>query len=243
MRHAAEELARVVPDGARFATARDFPSEIGRTGMIEPPFWLARVSGRDTINGFNLEATSTAVALGGVDALSKGAPEEAANRLARLGVTHVVTTSDAQVTRLTGSGRFAVVWQEEPMAVLAVVAPPGEPQPSSLLSADVPLDGALTDANPEHLRFDAAPAQPASVTVAVAWSPKWSASVDGRSAPITRTTDGLIAVQLPAGHSAIELRYGRDGWDTLGFAATVVSLAAIAAWWWRRRQPAGASVS
>jgi hypothetical protein len=34
----------------------------------------------------------------------------------------------------------------------------------------------------------------------------------------------------------VELRYGRDGWDTLGFGATVISLAALGAWWWRRRK-------
>ena len=236
MRHAAQELARVVPDGARFATARDYPSEIGRTGMIEPPFWLAQVSGRNTINGFNLEATSTAVALGGVDSLSSGPPEAAADRLARLGVTHVVTTSDAQRVRLTQSGRFALVWEEAPMAVLSVVAPSGQPDPSSLVSGSVPMTAALTDPSPEHMRFTATPSEPAAVTIAVAWSPKWRAQVGGRDAAITRTPDGLMQVQLPPGTSEIELRYQRDGWDVAGFAVSVLSIGGLVAWWWRRRR-------
>ncbi|MEY2457330.1 MAG: hypothetical protein QOK06_2424 [Acidimicrobiaceae bacterium] len=236
MRHAAEELARVVPDGARFATVRDYPSEIGRTGMIEPPFWLSQVSGRDSINGFNLEATSTAVALGAVDSLSKGLPEAAADQMVRLGVTHVVTTSDVQRGRLTASGRFALVWQQEPMAVLAVVGPADRPGPSSLLSAATPMTAALTDPSPEHLRFEATSSEPVVVTVAVAWSPKWKAAVDGRRADVTRTTDGLMQVALPAGSSTLELRYEQDGWDRLGLALTVMCLGATALWCRRRRR-------
>jgi hypothetical protein len=236
LRHAAEELARVVPAGARFATVRDYPSEIGRTGMIEPPFWLSQVSGRDSINGFNLEATSTAVALGAVDAVSKGPPAAAADQLARLGVSHVVTTSNDQLVRLVDSGRFTPVWQDPPMAVLAVIGLPGQPDPSNLLSANVPLTGALTDASPEHLRFDAEPSQPTVVTVAVAWSPKWHAKVSGRDAPIIRTPDGLMQLALPAGASTIELRYQRDVWDTLGFGLSVASVGGVIAWVRRRRR-------
>jgi hypothetical protein len=241
MRHAAQELARVVPDGARFATVRDFPSEIGRTGMIEPPFWLSQVSGRDSINGFNLEATSTAVALGAVDLVSKGSPEEAADRLARLGVTHVVTTSNEQVVRLVDSGRFTPVWQEEPMAILTVIGPHGQPAPSSLLSASVPMTGALTDPSPEGLRFVATPSQPTVVTIAVAWSPKWSAAVNGHDATVTKSTDGLLQLDLQAGTSAIELRYQRDAWDTLGFACSVLSIAGLVHWSRRRERQRAAA--
>jgi hypothetical protein len=242
MRHAAEELGRVVPDGARFATVRDFPSEIGRTGMIEPPFWLSQVSGRDSINGFNLEATSTAVALGGVDLVSSGPPVQAADRLARLGVTHVVTTSNQQLVRLVDSGRFTPVWQEEPMAILTVIGPHGQPAPSSLLSAGVPMTGALTDPSPERLRFEATPSQPTVVTIAVAWSPKWSAAVNGRDAKVIRSSDGLIQLDLPAGTSTIALRYQRDVWDTLGFALTALSIAGTVVWWRRRRRSADGSL-
>ena len=59
LRAAAEALREVVPPGARFATQRDWPAEISRTGVVHPETWLARVSGRDTLNGYNLEAVST----------------------------------------------------------------------------------------------------------------------------------------------------------------------------------------
>ncbi|HVM14630.1 MAG TPA: hypothetical protein VM287_09900 [Egibacteraceae bacterium] len=49
MLEAANELARV-PEGARFATERDFPSEIEHTKVSHPDFWLAWASGRNTLN-------------------------------------------------------------------------------------------------------------------------------------------------------------------------------------------------
>ena len=56
---AARELARLVPDGARFATERDFPAEVTRTGVVHPETWLAQASGRNSLNGFNVESSST----------------------------------------------------------------------------------------------------------------------------------------------------------------------------------------
>jgi uncharacterized membrane protein YfhO len=63
--------------------------------------------------------------------------------------------------------------------------------------------------------------------------------VDGRAVRLDHTSDGLIAVRLPAGTSTLELTYGPDGWDHAGVAIsalTVGLLAAIAARDWRRRR-------
>src|SRR4029450_13873129 len=46
LQHAAAELRRDVPDGARFVTQREYPEEVLRTGVFLPPTWLARASGR-----------------------------------------------------------------------------------------------------------------------------------------------------------------------------------------------------
>ena len=68
MYEAAERLHDLVPDGARFVTQRDFPSEIERTGVSHPDFWLARVARRNTLNIFGIESSSSAAA-GGVSEL------------------------------------------------------------------------------------------------------------------------------------------------------------------------------
>jgi hypothetical protein len=63
------------------------------------------------------------------------------------------------------------------------------------------------------------------------WFPRWSATVNGKSAPITQTDDGYMSVPISDGDSQIEIRYDVDGWDWLarlmaisGFACVVVLL-------------------
>ena len=58
LRELAVQLAAHVPDGARFVTQRDFPNERRITG-VSHPFWLPWASGRDTLNLFNIESSTT----------------------------------------------------------------------------------------------------------------------------------------------------------------------------------------
>ena len=44
---AAEQLRKIVPDGARYAMQRDYPDEIRIVGMNHPDFWMAWQSGTD----------------------------------------------------------------------------------------------------------------------------------------------------------------------------------------------------
>ena len=233
MRAAAGALAQLVPDGARFATQRDFPGEVGRTGVIHPETWLARVSGRNSLNGFNLESSSTPAAAFAPDRLDEAGPRSAARQMSRFGVTHVVTTSDELFDRLSSSGRFRPQWRDPPLAILEVVPDQGQPPPASQVSATRPIDARLRTAEPEHLEIQVDTAAPSDVTVALAWSPKWHAHLDGRPSGTRRTRDSLIAVKVPAGTTLLRLDYRPDRWDYVGPAITLLTL--IGGAWWLRR--------
>jgi hypothetical protein len=228
MRAAAAELARLVPDGARFATERDFPDEVFRTGVTHPETWLARTSGRNSLNGFNLESSSTPWVAVEPDRLEDRPPGRSADRLARLGVTHVVMTSDYQAARLTLSGHFVPAWHRSPLTILALHPRPGGPAPASLVSGPDGLNARLTAATPEHLRFGLDSAEPAAVTVALAWSPKWHGRLDGEPVELGRTFDGLVSLELPSGPHRLALDYrGGDRWDRLGVALTLLAVLAL----------------
>jgi hypothetical protein len=240
LQHAAAELRRDVPDGARFVTQREYPGEVLRTGVFLPPTWLAQASGRDSLNGWNLESSSTPEPDLEPDLyLGKRPAEMQADVLSRLGVSHVVTTGDPFADALAVSDRFELVWREPPIGIFAVRARPGQPDAATLVATGAPASARLTRADPERVRIrvDASAGTPA--TVAVAWSPKWHGRIDGRPVELGHTADGLIAVQLPAGRSTLELDYGPDGWDRLGVgisALTLVLLAASGVYWLRRHR-------
>lgn len=242
MRAAAARLGKVVPDGARFATARDYPSEIDHTGIVQPDTWLARTSGRNSLNGFNLESSSTPSPDLEPEHIASKTPEESASTIARLGVSHLVTTSDELTDRLASSPRYLVVWRSSPMAILAV-QPEGEhPPPTSLLGTDAPAGARLSRTEPEDVRIEANVSEATAATIALAWSPKWHATVNGRRVRLHANHDGLLALHLPKGRSRIELRYEPDSWDRLGIAlsaGTLVALGARAAFGVRRRRIVG----
>jgi hypothetical protein len=235
LRAAAGALRGLVPDGARFATQRDYPNEISRTGMVHPDRWLARASGRNSLNGYNLEAVSTPDAALEPETFGTVDPATSADRLARLGVSHLVITEDALAVWLTHSDRFRPVWQASPISILAVDPRPGAPPPASLLDSPVPLAAFLVDTRAERFAVEVHAEQAAPVSVAVAWSPKWHGRLDGEAIALRRTGDGLIEVDLPAGQHQLRLAYRRDGWDRLGLGLTALTVAAWALA--RRRRP------
>ena len=225
---AAAALTRLVPDGSRFATQRDFPAEIARTGVIHPEIWLARASGRHSLNGFNLESVSTPAAAFEPDQLDDRPPGVSATSLARLGVTHVVATTDALTDHLSGSERFGVVWRAPPLAILAIAPTPETPIPGSLVHATAPVEARLLRDAPEHLVIDLQSPRRVTATLALAWSPKWHGRLGGRPAPLGRTEDGLVRIDVPTGSSRLALDYRADGWDRLGGLLTVVTLLTLA---------------
>lgn len=248
LRHAAAELRRVVPDGARFVTRRELEeitdaNEIqpARLGHVQPGFWLAYASGRNSLNGFGIESSNTPGPNVEADGFALGNPPVAeADTLSRWGVSHVVTMTDALADHLAASDRFELVWREPPVAIFALHPRPGQPDPASLVATDAPASARIRRADPERLRISVDAAQSTDATVAVAWSPKWHATVDGRAVSLDRTADGLIALRLPAGTSTLELAYRPDAWDRVGVAVSALTVAALVAlggtWWLRRRR-------
>ncbi|MGH8999561.1 MAG: hypothetical protein ACRDY7_09235 [Acidimicrobiia bacterium] len=237
MLKASAQLARLVPDGARFATQRNFPGEVHRTGVVHPELWLAWASGRNSLNGFNLESSSTPRAALEPARLDDRSPVASSRALARLGVTHVVTTGTKLATELAASGHFRLTWRAPPLAILAVLPRPGFPDPASQVHTLVPADATLVDATPERMRLRVSTERPLTATVALAWSPKWHATVDGEPAALEHTGDGLVRLELGGGEHDIVLEYRSDGWDRAGPALTGLSVAAGLAWWGARRRP------
>src|SRR5205807_3296140 len=123
--------------------------------VVHPDFWFAWMSGRPTLDVFNAESSNTPEAAFEAEKIFSRPAAVEADTLARYGVTHVVTTSDAAGERLTISPRFAVVWQRPPISLLSVSARPGQPPPSSLLSTGLDADGRLTRGEAEHLVIEA----------------------------------------------------------------------------------------
>jgi uncharacterized membrane protein YfhO len=66
--------------------------------------------------------------------------------------------------------------------------------------------------------------QDARVSVAIAWSPKWHARLDGRGSSLRRAPDGLIEADVPAGDHQLHLDYRSDSWDRLGLGLTLLTL-------------------
>jgi uncharacterized membrane protein YfhO len=102
----------------------------------------------------------------------------------------------------------------------------------------VAAEARLVRAEAQHLVIEASTGQPTSATIAVAWSPKWHARVNGRAVALGRSANGLLMLSLPAGSSTIELVFRPDAWDALGATLTALALAVLAGLAWRRRRGA-----
>ncbi len=227
--HAADQIRTLVPDGARFATVRMPSDEPRLTGLTHPDFWITWATGKDTFNIFNVESSSVLDPLFAAEAVNDTDPNASdpalrADILSRLGVSHVLVINTAKATKIAGSPRLKPVWQEQTMAIYEVVAPTGQPEPGAGISANgTPLEATRRRDDPEHLHFVVTASAATPGTVALAWSPKWQASVNGRAVAVKRTTDGLVTVDLPAGESHVDLSYGSDGWDAIGRLVSVAT--------------------
>lgn len=236
MRPAARELSRLVPHGARFVTQRDFPEEIARTKLVNPDRWLAWASGENTLNSFHVTSSQTPVAAYESEHIVDRPPDVVADALSRLGVTHLVTVSDEAAAHIAISARFVPVWRSSPLTIFSLSARPGQPEPSSLIATDVPTRAQLSRFSPEHIVIDVEPQTATTATVAVGWSPKWHARLDGEPVELSKAPDGLLQLTLPAGAHRLTLDFDPDVWDYLGMLITLSTIVACAGWIWRRRR-------
>ena len=242
MHEAAQELARVVPEHARFATQREFPSEITRTNMIHPDRWLAWASGRNTLNIFHATSSVAAGPSFETDHIVDRPPDAVAQSLSRYGVTHLVTVSDAAADQIATSSRFTQVWRGSPLAIFALSPNPGQPDPADLLTADGPVSARILEAEPEKLVIEAAAGQPVRAQVAVTWSPKWHARVDGRPVRLDRSEQGIMVLSMPEGTHRVVLTFGLDIWDRLGILISLATAGLGCGWLWRHRRSRSAGV-
>jgi hypothetical protein len=235
---AAAALRRLVPPGSRYVAVREYPHDQVVTRVLHPDLWLGWAAGRWSLNTFNIEASSTPDAGLLAEQMLHLPPDRVADLLENYGVSQVVTTSTGAFAHLAASARFTVSWSEPPLAILAVAPRPGHPEPASLLATDGPGQAQILHAGSQNLTLTAEVPAPTAATIAVAWSPNWRATVDGRHLTLRRGAHGLVALALPAGRHTIRMRYGSDGWDRLGLLLSLATLMGLLGWWRRRRRRA-----
>jgi uncharacterized protein DUF6541 len=74
----------------------------------------------------------------------------------------------------------------------------------------------------------------AVVVLKSTFSPRWQATVDGKSAPTQMVAPALVGVRVPAGHHTVVFRYRNFSGSILLIAAAVLGLIAIEVVWRRR---------
>ena len=94
------------------------------------------------------------------------------------------------------------------------------------------------------LRIEVDAAATAMVTIAQAAAPGWRAEVDGKPATLWRANHAFQAVEVPAGHSSVVLRYSERTWPA-GIALTLASGVVCALLWcrWKQQPPPGLAAS
>ncbi len=121
----------------------------------------------------------------------------------------------------------------------SVVVPPGSPGSGSGSAASVTVR--TDDGTAVRAQVDAQGA--GYLVVSNSYLQGWSATVDGRHAPLVDADHGMLAVPVPAGSHDVALRYEAPGLD-VGIVITLVSLVVYAVLWAdvarRRRRRAGA---
>jgi hypothetical protein len=97
------------------------------------------------------------------------------------------------------------------------------------------VDGSMDAAGRGSYTVDAD--RPALLVVSNGWLDGWSATIDGRDAPVLRSNGLVLGVAVPEGHHEVALRFEPPG---LRIALLLAGLALVAAltpsvvWWWRR---------
>ena len=230
---AAKVLAGTVPAGGRFAFVRGH-DELGATGTISPHHWLARYSGVPLLNGVGLETTRAHAAYRVGEDIANVSPEQSSRGLIKYGTTHLVTTDPDQTMKLANSGLFEVVWENSPIAILAVL-PTMHGDPTWGLTGSAVVSARVIKVDSDNLMYLVETATDTSVDLAVAWSPHWRVRVNGEPVVAEQTGDWRTRIAVPQGDSVIDLQYRIDGWERLGLAMSIASAAGLTLWSRSRR--------
>ncbi len=233
---AAQLLKALVPPTARFASEQSLDNS---TGVPVPDDWFAWASERNTLDTFNIESAQAVGMSNVVYNLPSQSPTESADDLAQVGVTDVVTITVRTAKLLASSPRFHEVWAAPPIAIFAVLPSAGQPPPAELITAQGPLSAKLVAGGSQHDVIDVDATVATQASLAIAWSPKWHASIDGKAVPLTESPEGLLQLALPAGPHRLEVTFQRDLADYVGLAislAALLGLLAYVATRWRVRR-------
>lgn len=119
-------------------------------------------------------------------------------------------------------------------ALREVLAPGFDPGSVAVLREDpgveptaaAPGTATVTELSPEHLVVDVEAGGSSIVVVRNVFDPAWTATVDGRSAPVIPTDFFLQGIPVPAGRHEVELIY-RDPWIGRGLVASGVVWGAL----------------
>ena len=106
------------------------------------------------------------------------------------------------------------------------------------MSVDVgTLEASYERKSNEHHRFVADVSARTTVGIAIAYSPRWQLTIDGRAVTPQSYSDGRIKLELDAGRHEIELDYGTD-WRTVvgGLVSLAALVLALTVLWRTRRQ-------
>ena len=180
----------------------------------------------------------------------------ARRRLERAGVTHVISAREvtdlAAVAAAEGYGLYRVpnpwpaaytvagwsaaegvaAWQQaddtDDIVFEGVRGNPGDP-------ARVPL----TPPPPGETEVYDVAGRAGALVVARAWSPGWTARIDGVEADVVRANGWQRAVVLPAGAREVVFRFAAPGVRTGAASALLGLLATVALSVWARRHPPG----
>ena len=144
-------------------------------------------------------------------------------------------------------GRRAV-FAERDATLRALISPAFNPAQEVILppeargrveSGNVVMARVLSTQWSDHeLKITVDAAAPAMVTIAQTASPGWRAEVNGKPAPLWRANHAFQAVEVPAGHSSVTLRYSERTWPW-GLAMTLASCGICALLWrrWKQQPP------
>ena len=154
-----------------------------------------------------------------------------------------MSTSDETATRLSLNGEMTLLETRGPLRIWRI-EPTSRAIPNALVSVEL---GSVTASyerlSNEHHRFSVDVTDQTAVGIAIAYSPRWKLTVDGRSIAPEAYSDGRIKFALAPGHHDIRLDYATDWRTIVGGIVSILSLiyAARILFFWPRSKINGAS--
>lgn len=228
MYQAASVLSDAVPAGARFAYVPE-EGHGDRLGIQSPNLWLATQSSTGLLNATGLETTRAGRGLGVAHGVADFEPRRSSDALIELGTTHVVTTTTELAAKLEDSEFFEVIWSEDPMAVLAVL-PTAHGDPKVGLTSPSPVTARVVKAGPDTRVYLVDSTETTTVDLALAWSPRWRATLNGTPVDTSPTPDWRTRLSVAPGDSVIVLQYTDDEAQRIGLIITLATALTL----WRK---------